>query len=75
MHALEMDSGLGNYRVNRPDHGYRAGGACAAVEFDPDDLQGAVIRRDNDTQKEVPISNAQITATRGSTTITTRSDA
>ncbi len=28
-------------------------------------LQGAVIRRDNDTQKEVPISDALITATRG----------
>jgi hypothetical protein len=38
-------------------------------------LQGAVIRHDNDTQKEVPISDALITATRGSTTITTRSDA
>jgi hypothetical protein len=38
-------------------------------------LQGAVIRRDSDTQKEVPISDAQITATRGATTISTRSDA
>ena len=38
-------------------------------------LQGAVIRRDSDTQKEVPISDAQITAPRGATTISTRSDA
>ena len=38
-------------------------------------LQGAVIRRESDTQKEVPISDAQITATRGAMTISTRSDA
>ena len=38
-------------------------------------LQGAVIRRDSDTEKEVPISDAQITATRGAMTISTRSDA
>jgi hypothetical protein len=38
-------------------------------------LQGAVIRRDSDAQKEVPISDAQITATRGAMTISTRSDA
>jgi hypothetical protein len=38
-------------------------------------LQGAVIRRDSDTQKEVPISDVEITATRGTATINTRSDA
>lgn len=38
-------------------------------------LQGAVIRRDSDTQKEVPISDVEITATRGTATIVTRSDA
>ncbi|MGO9433668.1 MAG: hypothetical protein ACLPH3_17760 [Terracidiphilus sp.] len=38
-------------------------------------LQGAVIRRDKDTQKEVPISDVQITATRGTRVISTRSDA
>jgi hypothetical protein len=38
-------------------------------------LQGAVIRHDSDTEKEVPISDVQITATRGATTISARSDA
>jgi hypothetical protein len=38
-------------------------------------LQGAVIRRASDTQKEVPISDVLITARRGAMTVSTRSDA
>src|ERR1700744_5328411 len=38
-------------------------------------LQGAVIRHDADPQKELPISDAVVTATRGTTTVTVHSDA
>ena len=38
-------------------------------------LQGAVIRRDADPQRELPIADALIVATRGAKTITTHSDA
>jgi len=38
-------------------------------------LQGAVVRRDADPQRELPIADALIVATRGANTITTRSDA
>lgn len=38
-------------------------------------LQGAVIRRDADPQKQLPISDATIVATRGTTTVTTHSNA
>ena len=37
-------------------------------------IQGAVIRRDRDTQKQLPIVDAVVTARRGATTITTHSD-
>lgn len=37
-------------------------------------LQGAVVRRDADPQKELPIADALIVATRGATTITAHSD-
>jgi hypothetical protein len=37
-------------------------------------IQGAVIRRDADTNKELPISDADVTATRGTTTVSARSD-
>jgi hypothetical protein len=38
-------------------------------------IQGAVIRGDADTSKEVPISDAVVTATRGTSTVSARSDA
>lgn len=38
-------------------------------------IQGAVIRRDVDTNKELPIADADIAATRGATTVTAHSDA
>jgi hypothetical protein len=38
-------------------------------------IQGAVIRRDTDTRRELPIANAMITATRGTTSLSTQSDA
>jgi hypothetical protein len=38
-------------------------------------LQGAVVRRDADPQRALPIADALIVATRGANTITTRSDA
>jgi hypothetical protein len=37
-------------------------------------FQGAVIRRDEDTRKELPIADVEVTATRGSTSVSTRSD-
>jgi hypothetical protein len=37
-------------------------------------LQGAVIRRDNDPRRELPVPDALITASRGTTTVTARSD-
>jgi hypothetical protein len=37
-------------------------------------LQGAVIRRDSDPQRELPIPDALIVATRGTTTVSTHSD-
>ena len=38
-------------------------------------IQGAVIRRDADPRKELPIANATITATRGTTSLSAESDA
>lgn len=38
-------------------------------------IQGAVIRRDTDPRRELPIANAMITATRGTTSLSTQSDA
>ena len=38
-------------------------------------LQGAVIAKDEDTKKELPISNAQVTASDGVSTVSTNSDA
>jgi hypothetical protein len=38
-------------------------------------FQGAVIRRDEDTRKQLPIANVEVTATRGSTSVSTRTDA
>jgi hypothetical protein len=38
-------------------------------------LQGAVIRRDGDTRKELPVSNASVTASDGVTSVSTTSDA
>src|SRR5579883_2642923 len=38
-------------------------------------IQGAVIRKDSDTRKELPIANAAITATDGLMTVRTQSDA
>lgn len=38
-------------------------------------IQGAVIRRDSDTRKQLPISDALVTASDGTTTVTTESDA
>jgi hypothetical protein len=38
-------------------------------------IQGAVIRRDEDTRKELPIADAQVTATDGVSTATAQSDA
>ena len=38
-------------------------------------IQGAVIQRDADAEKELPIADADVTATRGATTIRTRTDA
>jgi hypothetical protein len=38
-------------------------------------IQGAVIRRDVDTRKELPISDAMITASDGETSVSTNSDA
>jgi hypothetical protein len=38
-------------------------------------IQGAVIRKDADTRRELPIANVLVTATRGTTSLTTRSDA
>jgi hypothetical protein len=38
-------------------------------------IQGAVVRRDKDPQRELPLSDAMVSATRGSTTMSTRSDA
>jgi hypothetical protein len=37
-------------------------------------LQGAVIRRDSDTNKELPIADADVTATRGTTTVEAHTD-
>lgn len=37
-------------------------------------IQGAVIRQDKDPQRELPIADAMITATRGATTVSTHSD-
>lgn len=38
-------------------------------------IQGAIIREEEDTNKEVPVANAIVTATRGTTSISTHSDA
>lgn len=38
-------------------------------------IQGAVIRKDNDARKELPISDAQVTASDGVTSASTQSDA
>jgi hypothetical protein len=38
-------------------------------------IQGAVIRRDDDTRKEMPVSDAQVTLSDGVTSATTQSDA
>jgi hypothetical protein len=38
-------------------------------------FQGAVIRRDEDPRKQLPIANVEVTATRGSTSSTARTDA
>lgn len=38
-------------------------------------IQGAVIRRDDDARKQVPISGAEVTASDGATSVTGRSDA
>jgi hypothetical protein len=45
-------------------------GATALMTF-----QGAVIRRDEDTRNELPIADVEVTATRGSTSVSTHSDA
>jgi hypothetical protein len=45
-------------------------GATALLTF-----EGAVIRRDEDTRKELPIADVEVTATRGPTSVSTRSDA
>lgn len=45
-------------------------GATALLTF-----QGAVIRRDEDTRKQLPIADVEVTATRGPTSVSTRSDA
>jgi len=37
-------------------------------------IHGAVIRRDDDTRKELPIADAVVTATDGATSVSTRSD-
>ena len=39
------------------------------------EIQGAVFRRDSDPRREAPIAGVEVTATRGATTLTTRSDA
>jgi hypothetical protein len=38
-------------------------------------FQGAVIRRDKDTRRQLPIANVEVTASRGATSIVTHSDA
>jgi hypothetical protein len=38
-------------------------------------FQGAVIRRDADPQKQLPVANVEVTATRGPTSASTRTDA
>lgn len=37
-------------------------------------FQGAVIRRDNDPRKQLPIADVEVTATRGATSVTTQTD-
>ena len=38
-------------------------------------IQGAVIRRDQDTERQLPIADALVTATHGRSVVNTRSDA